>query len=392
MEDALQESQRTLLRSQEIARIGTYVYDAASDRWEGSATLHALLGTDGRSDRSGADWLQAVHPADREATGLYFADVVARGLRFDRRYRIVDQRSGETRWVHGLGEFQRGPDGRPLRLVGTIQDVTDRKRLDDEREELRVKLALASRLAAMGTLVAGVAHEINNPLAAGLAGAGLALEEAREAREALRDGATFDVEAHRRLLDAMIEALEDASEGSQRVARVVKDLAAFASPNSSRTSIRLGEVATTAIRWMPEALREAVDVRVDDRESPPVLASSGQIEQVVLNLLTNAAKATPPGKRGDVVVRIGPGERGSARLEVVDHGTGIDPRIQDRIFEPFFTTRSTGVGRGAGLGLAICHTIVTDHGGSLTVESAVGKGSTFRMELPAAPPGVGGKT
>jgi signal transduction histidine kinase len=107
---------------------------------------------------------------------------------------------------------------------------------------------------------------------------------------------------------------------------------------------------------------------------------------VVLNLLTNAAKATPPGKRGDIVVRIGPGERGSARLEVIDHGTGIDPRIQDRIFEPFFTTRSTGVGRGAGLGLAISHTIVTDHGGSLTVDSEVGKGSIFRMEIPAAPP------
>jgi PAS domain S-box-containing protein len=384
-EEALRETQRTLLLSQEIARIGSYVYEAASDQWTSSPTLEAIFGIDEHRPRRGSDWLALVHPEDREAMGLYFAEVLARGSRFDRQYRVVDPRTGETRWVHGLGELQRGPGGEPIRLVGTIQDVTARRLADVESDALRLKLALASRLAAMGTLVAGVAHEINNPLAADLAGAGTALEVAREARQRLRDGEPVDARAQLRVLDTIVEALEDASEGSQRVAQIVKDLAAFANPAPRRVPLRLADVATTAIRWMPSSLAGNADVRVEIQDAPPVLASPGQIEQVVVNLLTNAVKATPAGRRGEVVVRVGPGEGGNARLDVVDRGVGIDPSIRDRIFEPFFTTRRVGLGKGAGLGLAICHAIVTDHGGSITVESEVGRGSTFRLELPAAP-------
>jgi signal transduction histidine kinase len=128
-----------------------------------------------------------------------------------------------------------------------------------------------------------------------------------------------------------------------------------------------------------------VDIRVEDGRAPPVVASGGQIEQVVVNLITNAAKATPSGQRGEILVRTGPGNPGMTRIEIVDHGSGIAPEIRDRIFEPFFTTRRVGIGRGAGLGLAICHAIISDHGGTITVESEVGKGSTFRLELPAAP-------
>ena len=126
-------------------------------------------------------------------------------------------------------------------------------------------------------------------------------------------------------------------------------------------------------------------VNVENRDAPDVMASASQMEQVVVNLVTNAAKATPPGKHGEVTIRTSTGARGMALLEVTDHGTGIDPAILGRIFEPFFTTRQVGEGKGAGLGLAVCHAIVTAHGGTLTVTSEVGKGSTFRVELPAAP-------
>ena len=102
-----------------------------------------------------------------------------------------------------------------------------------------------------------------------------------------------------------------------------------------------------------------------------------------MNLVTNAANATPPGKRDVIRIRLGPGTPGMARLEVIDHGSGMSPATLRRIFEPFFTTRP--VGKGTGLGLAICHAIVTAHGGTLTVETEVGRGSTFRVELPAAP-------
>ena len=115
------------------------------------------------------------------------------------------------------------------------------------------------------------------------------------------------------------------------------------------------------------------------------MASAGQIQQVVVNLLTNAVKARAPGAAGAVVLRIGAGDSGQAFLEVTDDGVGIDPAIRERIFEPFFTTRPVGEGRGTGLGLAVSQAIAASHGGTLTVESEVGKGSTFRVELPAAP-------
>ncbi len=115
------------------------------------------------------------------------------------------------------------------------------------------------------------------------------------------------------------------------------------------------------MRWLPSSVHTRATVSVEDLGAPDVKASRGQLEQV----LAGAPVTT--------------------RLEVVDHGTGIDPANLSRIFDPFFTTRPAGERRGTGLGLSICHAIITDHGGTLTVESEVGKGSTFRVELPAAP-------
>jgi len=136
---------------------------------------------------------------------------------------------------------------------------------------------------------------------------------------------------------------------------------------------------------VPKPLQASAAVEVEECGAPDVLASAGQLAQVVLNLVTNALKATRPGSPGRVVIRLGTGEEGQATLEVIDQGTGIAPNVLTRIFEPFFTTRPVGEGRGAGLGLAVCHSIVTAHRGTITVESEVGRGSTFRVELPAAP-------
>jgi signal transduction histidine kinase len=229
-----------------------------------------------------------------------------------------------------------------------------------------------------------VAHEINNPLSAELADQGVALEVVREVRARMGDGSPLDRKAEVRLLDGVVEALEDAQESGQRISRIVKDLAAFGRPDTGRTRVRMIDVVNGALRWLPAAVARTARIQVEDGGAPDVVASSGQIEQVLVNLAINAAFATPEGQWDTVIVRIGPGDRGMARLEVIDHGTGIEPAILDRIFEPFFTTHAVGAGKGMGLGLAIAHAIVTAHGGSLTVASVVGRGSTFRVDLPAA--------
>ncbi|HQR29512.1 MAG TPA: PAS domain S-box protein [Anaeromyxobacteraceae bacterium] len=385
VEDALRESQGWLHLSQHVARIGSYVYDVSTDRWSPSAALEEIFGIDPGHPRSAAGWLQVVHPEEQASMAAYLAGILAEGTRFDREYRVLHPATGEVRWVHGLGELRRAADGRVTQLVGTIQDVTRRKMLSLEHEALQAQLALASRLAAIGTLVAGVAHEINNPLAATLSGLGIALEEAQEARAERDANRHPGAEEGTRRLGVVVDALREADEGARRVADIVKDLATFANPNPERSQLRLEDVVAGAMRWVRAAAGSAGIVRVEGVAAPPVVASAGQIEQVVVNLLTNAVKASPPGTRGEVLVRIGPGSPGMARIDVVDRGAGIDPAIRDRIFEPFFTTRRVGVGRGAGLGLAISHAIVTAHGGTITVESELGQGSTFRVELPVAP-------
>jgi signal transduction histidine kinase len=250
---------------------------------------------------------------------------------------------------------------------------------------MRAVIASKERLAALGTLVAGTAHEINNPLAAVISGQGVALEVLQELQESLARRLPFDPTEASRLVEDAVEALGDAQESGARIAQIIKDMAIFSSPDPKRTRARLVDVVDAAIRWLPPSVRTGASIQVKEEDAPEVLVSAGQITQVVVNLVTNAAKAARPGMPGEVFIRVGSGAPGMARLDVVDHGVGIDPAIRERIFDPFFTTRPVGEGKGSGLGLAVSRSIVTAHGGTLTVESEVGKSSTFRMELPAAP-------
>jgi signal transduction histidine kinase len=181
----------------------------------------------------------------------------------------------------------------------------------------------------------------------------------------------------------VIEELEDALEGERRIERIVKDLRTFGRSDTEKTRVRLIDIVEQSMRWLPVSIAGSATVRVENGAPPDIVAAFGQIEQVVVNLVTNAAKAMRSGERGRIIIRLAPGAEGMARLDVVDNGKGIDPKVRERIFDPFFTTGD--IGSGMGLGLSISHAIVTSHGGTLTVESEVGRGSTFRMELPAAP-------
>ncbi|MEI6226441.1 MAG: ATP-binding protein, partial [Deltaproteobacteria bacterium] len=274
----------------------------------------------------------------------------------------------------------RDDSGTVIMGIATSQDVT-------EERALRTQLAVSSRLASLGTLVAGVAHEVNNPLAGALGSLATAIEEQREIATIVRGAGPLDRDLLARQVDEVVDILLDAQVGGNRISRIVKDLSLFGRPNPMRTLVRLGDVVTSAMRWLPASVGQNATVRVDDLGAPPVHASSGQLEQVVVNLVTNGAFAISEGRRGEVTVRISPSATGGAVLEVRDDGIGIDPATMERIFDPFFTTRE--VGHGMGLGLPICHAIVAAHGGTLTATSVPGSGSTFRVELPSADTAIG---
>ena len=261
-------------------------------------------------------------------------------------------------------------------LLVILLDVT-------EARAMQARLALASRLAAMGTLVTGVAHEINNPLAVILASTGTAAEEVAALSSLLRAGSGPDPERLALRAAEVHEMLADVTSSARRVAGIVRDLSVFGRPSQDRRPTRLSETIQKSLEWLPPSVAGRALIRVEVEEVPESMVSEGQIEQVLLNLVENAALAGPDGRKGEVLVRLGPGAAGMVRLEVSDHGRGIAPELLERIFEPFFTTRPHGT--GTGLGLAICNAIVTSHGGTLSVESVVGRGSTFRMELPVAP-------
>lgn len=269
----------------------------------------------------------------------------------------------------------RDETGAVIMGIAMSQDVT-------EQRALRAQVALSSRLVSLGTLVAGVAHEVNNPLAGTIASVASAIDEQRAIAARIRGGEPIDRDRLALAADAVVEILLDAQLGAGRISQIVKDLLLFGRPNPMRTRVRLGDVATASMRWLPASVGRAATVKIDDLGAPAVHASAGQLEQVVVNLVTNAAFAIPEGRRGEVSIRIFTSASGRAVLEVKDDGRGIDPGTMERIFDPFFTTRD--VGQGMGLGLPICHVIVTAHGGTLTAESVVGQGSTFRVELPPA--------
>ncbi len=251
----------------------------------------------------------------------------------------------------------RLPEADPPSALLVGRDMT-------QERELRVRLMESDRLAAVGELVAGVAHEVNNPLSSISAFAQLLL----------RDTA---------LTPAQRESIDVIRGETLRASQVVKDLLAFARRSEPQNApLDLNGVVGRTLRMRQYQLNEA-DVRVETdlaRDLPSVLGEARQLQQVCLNLLTNAVQAMSPGG-GTLRVRTYQAND-RVRLEVRDTGPGIAVDARAHIFEPFFTTKKEG--EGTGLGLSVSYGIVTTHGGTIEVVETGAGGTTFRVTLPAA--------
>jgi signal transduction histidine kinase len=273
--------------------------------------------------------------------------------------------------VVGTGCFEttfsprRDAAGEVIGVIGISADVTER--LDMQRRLVEVE-----RLAAMGTVAATVAHEINNPLTYVLAN--LEVLASRVDRLAPIVGGA----------DSTRALIEDMREGVDRVRRIVRDLKAFSRDDERSEPIDVTTVLERAITLAENEIRHRARLVRDFATVPPVEANEARLAQVLLNLLMNAAQAIPEGEpeRHEIRVRVQhDGASNVVVFEVTDTGVGIAPELRARIFEPFFTTKPKGA--GTGLGLSICHGIVQRFGGTIEVDSVVGRGSTFRVHLPA---------
>jgi CheY-like chemotaxis protein len=230
--------------------------------------------------------------------------------------------------------------------------------------EQRQQLLQNEKLAAMGTLLAAVAHELNNPLAVVVAQASLLQR-------------TLENDPRQVRSEKILEAAE-------RCARIVRNFLAMARQQPpERATVSLNQIIADTVELLAYGLRvDNIDLQLELSEPAPlVFADPHQLQQVIINLVTNAHDALRARASSRLTIRSElHGER--AVFEVEDTGEGIPADIRARIFEPFFTTKP--VGKGTGLGLALCHGIITSHGGAIAVESEVGKGTVFRIDLPAA--------
>ncbi|HTA21525.1 MAG TPA: ATP-binding protein, partial [Polyangia bacterium] len=264
----------------------------------------------------------------------------------------------------------------------TIREAHERlQREVEQRHRMEAQLRRAQKLEALGRLAAGIAHEINNPLAFVIAN----LQYVRGALDAPA------AELSRAPLDELSAALAEACVGGDRIKQIVRDLKAFAQPHDeSLAVVDVRPVLDFSIKMTAAELRRRAQVVTRFDEVPAVWAISGRLEQVFVNLLVNAAQAIAPGAVDGNQIRVVVRTIGDdVAVEITDTGVGIPAANLERIFDPFFTTKPVGV--GTGLGLSICHSIITAFGGDLTVESEEGKGSTFRVLLPSTGRGEGGR-
>ena len=251
--------------------------------------------------------------------------------------------------------------------------------------ELQVRLARSERLASVGTLAAGMAHEINNPLAVVMGVAWSLRHALHRADEVLAD--VPGAEGARAELREAAQGLQALDEAAGRIRRVVQDMRRFVQPDrAERQVLDLPEVLDAAARMAAPHLRQSARLHRRYGATPSVQANEGQLVQVFTNLLVNAAQAIGEGDASAHRVELSTltDDQGRAVVEVRDTGPGISKHDLPRVFDPFFTTKP--VGAGTGLGLAVCHGIVTSLGGEITVQSEAGRGATFRVALPPAPP------
>jgi PAS domain S-box-containing protein len=328
-------------------------------RMLGYATFEELTRRDLEADREAS--FDAANSRD-----AFLADIRKNG-EVHGRESTWRRQDGSLIFVRESARAMKDEGGEIAFLEGTVEDVTEQKRL-------QAQLIHSEKLAAVGQLIAGVAHEINNPLAV----------ISSTAQLLLRHGDP--------------EVCEDARtvrEMADRMAKIVRSLLTFSrgGDGSRRSECVLEDLIHSTMDICAFTLR-ADDIALEMRlaeDIPSVFVNSNQIQQVLLNLITNAAHALRGNASGDrrVIVttsmEVNPADSSGpkfARIAIADNGCGMSEAVLQRIFEPFFTTKDTG--EGTGLGLSICHGIIMSHGGHLTVASTPGAGTTFFIDLPTA--------
>ncbi|MDA8159184.1 MAG: PAS domain S-box protein [Desulfobacteraceae bacterium] len=375
-EEKIRATAHDLATAQEVAHVGSWRLDgpdAPERKLVWSEETYRIFGLPQGEPVTFGRFLTLVHPEDRERL-VAARQAALTGQPFDVEYRIITP-AGQVKWLHGQGELTPGPDGVPYLGVGAVQDITEHKRAEEERERLQEQLVQAQKMESVGRLAGGVAHDFNNMLSIIMGYTDLALTQAPP--------------------EGMLHAnLQEIQTAAKRSAELTRQLLAFA-----RKQVIMPRVLdlNQATEGMLKMLRRLIgeDIELIWRPEPglwPVKVDASQIDQVLANLCVNARDAIAgTGQVTIATANLTLGEEHLAahpdcapgqyvRLSVTDTGIGMSPEVAARACEPFFTTK--GVGKGTGLGLATVYGIAKQNRGGVSIESQPGQGATLAVFLP----------
>ena len=408
--EKLEENRRFLLEAQRVAHLGIWEWDIAANVITWSDELYKIYGLNPEEfEASYEGFLERVHPDDRERVGDLVGASYQNHAPLDFYHRIV-RSDGTIRTLHGRGEVITDEANNPIRMVGTGLDVTELVKAEEEIRKLNVELeqrvhertaelestlrqlketqnqlVLREKMASLGNLVAGVAHEINNPLGAVRSASDVTRRCVERLKEIIEQGGTaqaiLDNMHFQTAIRLLMENAEIAVEGSDRITKIIRSLKTFARLDESELNeADIHEGLESTLTLLQHELKNKAEVIRNYGDVPRIYCYSQELNQVFMNLLSNAIQAIE--KTGTIRIKTST-DAANVYVKITDTGKGIPPEKLSKIFDPGFTTK--GVGIGTGLGLSITHNIIRKHQGKITVESTLGKGTTFTITLPTVP-------
>ena len=371
-EEALRRSEAYLAEAQKLTRSGSWAWNVRTRALFWSQEIFRIYDCDPEKMKPTWDFLlERLHPEDRpeierrakvESTQKEWVDSEA-----DFRIVLPD---GSIKHLHTIAHPVMDKSGEVAEIVGTVMDVTERKRAEDERERLRqaqADLARINRVSMMGELTASLGHEIKQPIAAAVSNAEACLQWLARDEPDLAE-----------VREAATEMVKEA----RRAAEIVTSTRSlFKKEQTARADLDVNEVIKDTVSLVrEEADRRSISLRTElDAGLPRISADPVQLQQVLMNLMLNGIEAMK-GTRGELIVRSQRDEEGRPLISVSDVGRGLPVGVGDKIFDAFYTTKP----QGTGMGLAISRSIVASHGGRLWAAANSGQGTTFYFTLPTA--------